>query len=222
MLEKMDKFFEARLDGYEEHMLTNIASAADFYPFTADCLPDTPGAGILDLGCGTGLELNWYFRRNPTAKVTGIDLSEGMLAALREKFPDRDMTLICGSYFDIPLGENAFDAAVSVESLHHFTQDEKIPLYAKLCRALKPGGYFILTDYFAHSDAEEQAFFRELTRLKAAQGITDNAFYHFDTPLTVAHETQALRAAGFSCVEVLNSWGATYTVKAGKNRKEHG
>lgn len=216
MLEKMDKFFEARLDGYEEHMLTNIESAAEFYPFTADCLPDTPEARILDLGCGTGLELNWYFRRNPTAKVTGIDLSQGMLAALREKFPDRDLTLICGNYFDVPFGESAFDAAVSVESLHHFSQDEKIPLYAKLCGALKSGGYFILADYFSASDEEEQASFAELAGLKAEQGITDNAFYHFDTPLTVQHETDALRAAGFSSVEVLNSWGATYTIKASK------
>ena len=214
MLEKMDKFFEARLDGYEEHMMTNIASAAEFYPFTANCLPGTPGASILDLGCGTGLELNWFFHRNGAAKVTGIDLSEGMLAALREKFPDWDLTLICGSYFDVPFGENAFDAAVSVESLHHFTREEKIPLYAKLCGALKPGGYFILTDYFSLSDEEEQAFFAELARLKAEQGIIDDAFYHFDTPLTIHHETEALRAAGFSSVEVLNNWGATYTIKA--------
>ena len=214
MLEKMDKFFEARLDGYEEHMLTNIESAAEFYPFTADCLPDAPEASILDLGCGTGLELNWYFHSNPTAKVTGIDLSRGMLAALREKFLDRNLTLTCGSYFDIPFGENAFDAAVSVESLHHFTQDEKISLYARLCKALKEGGYFILTDYFARSDEEEQALFEELARLKAEQGIIDDAFYHFDTPLTVQHETDALRAAGFSSVEVLKGWGATYTIKA--------
>ena len=214
MLEKMDKFFEDRLDGYEEHMLTNIESAAEFYLFTADCLPDTINASILDLGCGTGLELNWYFRRNGAAKVTGIDLSQGMLDALREKFPDRDLTLICGSYFDIPFEESAFDAAVSVESLHHFTQDEKISLYARLYKALKEGGYFILTDYFSASDEEEQAFFAELAHLKAEQGITDDTFYHFDTPLTAQHETDALRAAGFSSVEVLNSWGATYTIKA--------
>ncbi len=214
MLEKMDVFFEARLDGYEEHMLRNIESAAEFYPFTADCLPDTPEARILDLGCGTGLELNWYFHRNPTAKVTGIDLSQGMLDALREKFPNRDLTLICGSYFDVPFGESTFDAAVSVESLHHFTQDEKIPLYAKLCQSLKPGSYFVLTDYFARSDEEERGFFEELARLKAEQGITDDAFYHFDTPLTIQHETDVLRAAGFSSVEVLNNWGATNTIKA--------
>ena len=210
----MDAFFEARLDGYEAHMLSCIESAAEFYSFTADHLPEDPEACILDLGCGTGLELNWYFCRNGSAKVTGIDLSGRMLAALREKFPGRELALICGSYFDVSFGENAFDAAVSVESLHHFTRDEKIPLYAKLCGALKPGGYFILTDYFSLSDEEEQAAFAELTRLKAEQGITDSAFYHFDTPLTVGHETEALRAAGFFSVEVLNRWGATATIKA--------
>lgn len=88
-LEKMDAFFEARLEGYEAHMLQNIQAAETFYPFTAACLTDAPGAHILDLGCGTGLELDWYFRRNPTARVTGIDLSEGMLAQLRAKYPDK-------------------------------------------------------------------------------------------------------------------------------------
>ena len=42
MLEKMSDFFEARLDGYDEHMMTNIESANEFYPFTAKQLPKTP------------------------------------------------------------------------------------------------------------------------------------------------------------------------------------
>ena len=216
MLEKMGEFFDARLDGYEEHMLTCIASAEEFYPLTARCLPVAPGAEILDLGCGTGLELNEYFPMNPTARITGIDLAPGMLAALKEKFPDKALDLIQGSYFDVPFGENRFDAAVSVESLHHFTQAEKLPLYRKLQGALKEGGYFILTDYFSLSDEEEQAFRRELLKLKAEQGISDGEFYHFDTPLTVAHETEVLLAAGFSKVTRLGQWGATCTLKAEK------
>ena len=36
MLEKMADFFDARLEGYEEHMLECIESAREFYPFT-DC-----------------------------------------------------------------------------------------------------------------------------------------------------------------------------------------
>ena len=215
MLEKMGAFFEARLDGYDAHMMTNIQSAEEFYPFTARCLPRKPGAKVLDLGCGTGLELGEYFVLNPTAKVTGIDLSAGMLRTLGEKFPDRDMRLICGSYFDVPFGEG-FDGAVSVESLHHFTKEEKIPLYRKLRAALKEGSVFILTDYFSLSDAQEQHHRAELARLKAEQGITDDAFYHYDTPLTVEHETEALLAAGFQTVEVLQNWGQTFTIRARK------
>ena len=139
-----------------------------------------------------------------------------MLDALREKFQDKNINLICGSYFDVPFGDCCFDAAVSVESLHHFTKAAKIPLYAKLCSSLKPSGYFILTDYFSLTYAEEQAFFAELAHLKADQGILDEELYHFDTPLTVQHETEALLEAGFSAVEVLKNWGPTYTIKAKK------
>ena len=216
MLEKMSDFFEARLDGYDEHMLTNIESADEFYPFTAKQLPIVESCRILDLGCGTGLELQEYFLLNPTARVTGIDLSEGMLSALKNKFPDKDIDLICDSYFDVPFGTALYDAAVSVESLHHFTKEEKIPLYTKLHTALKDGGYFILTDYFSSSDEEEQTHRQNLTRLKAEEGITDGEFYHYDTPLTVEHETEALTQAGFSSVTVLKNWGATYTIKAVK------
>ncbi len=216
MLEKMNEFFDKRLDGYDEHMITTIESSDVFYPFTADCLPKEDSAKTLDLGCGTGLELEHYFRLNPSAKITGIDLTESMLNALENKFPEKELSLICGSYFDVPFDENTFDAAVSVESLHHFTKEEKIPLYRKLYKALKDGGYFILTDYFALTDEDEQAFRNELLRLKKEQGIDDNEFYHYDTPLTVEHETEALLKAGFSSVEVLNNWGATFTIKANK------
>lgn len=216
MLEKMNEFFNKRLDGYDEHMMTTIESSDVFYPFTADCLPKTDGAKILDLGCGTGLELEHYFRLNPSAKITGIDLTESMLNALENKFPEKELSLICGSYFDVPFDENTFNAAVSVESLHHFTKEEKIPLYTKLCKSLKDNGYFILTDYFALTDEDEQAFRKELLHLKKEQGIDDNEFYHYDTPLTVEHETDALLQAGFSSVEVLNSWGVTFIIKANK------
>ena len=216
MLEKMGAFFDARLDGYEDHQLNNINSAREFYPFTARCLPVTPSAKILDLGCGTGLELNSYFHLNPEAEVTGIDLAPGMLAELNAKFPKQKLTLILGNYFETPLGIECFDAAVSVESLHHFTLAEKIPLYQKLCAALKDGGYFILTDYFSLSAEEETIHRAELNRLKAEEGLADDEFYHYDTPLTVEHETQALLSGGFCQVEILGSWGQTYTLKATK------
>lgn len=103
MLEKMADFFEHRLEGYDKHMLTNIESAREFYPFTAGCLPMDAGAAVLDLGCGTGLELEYYFALNPSAAVTGIDLSEGILNTLKGIFPDKKITLIQECYFRVPL-----------------------------------------------------------------------------------------------------------------------
>lgn len=214
MLEKMSDFFEARVQGYDEHMRETIEGADTFYKFTASLLPKMENANILDLGCGTGLELEEYFLVNPNVSVTGIDLTEAMLNALKEKFPDKNLSLICGSYFDVPLGDEVYDAAVSVESLHHFTKEEKISLYVKLRNALIAGGYFILTDYFAETDEQEWFFRQELLRLRSEQNLPKDVFYHYDTPLTVEHEKEALLKAGFSKVEIKGHWGETYTLKA--------
>lgn len=215
-LEKMGEFFDARLDGYEEHQLTCIEGAEEFYPFTAQQLPKEAAAKILDLGCGTGLELNSYFAEGGEGEVTGIDLASGMLQALAEKFPDKKLNLICGSYFDVPLGSEVYDCAVSVESLHHFTKAEKVPLYAKIREALKPGCPFILTDYFAMSDEEEQQYRAELLQIKKDQGLAEDVFYHYDTPLTVNHEMEALQGAGFRKVEIVRNWDHTYMLRAWK------
>ena len=187
-LEKMDAFFAARCNGYDEHMYSTIEGASEFYPYTASLLPMEPDAEVLDLGCGTGLELEAYFRLNPSARVTGIDLSEQMLACLARKLSPYSLRLIRASYFEADLGTELYDAAVSVESLHHFPAESKLALYRNLFRALKAGGCFVLTDYFAASDEQEAEGFAELGALKKAQGICDDGLYHYDTPLTEAHE----------------------------------
>ena len=216
MLELMDNFFDSRIDGYEDHMLNCIDGAVEFYPFTAESLPMHSGARVLDLGCGTGLELKYYFKKNPHASVVGIDLAHGMLEKLKSDLSEYDVTTICTSYFNYQFGSGEYNAIVSVESLHHFTKEEKVPLYRKLNSALKKDGYFILTDYFSLADEEEIKHRTELEKLKAEQGIDDDELYHFDTPLTLAHEIEALKNAGFSKITVLRSWGATSTIKAEK------
>ena len=213
-LELMGEFFDKRLEGYDEHMLRDIELSEQFYPYTASLLPMTESVSVLDLGCGTGLELEEYFSLNPTAKVTGIDLAPGMLGELKRKLSAYNVTTILGSYFDVPFEAEAYDAAVSVESLHHFTKKAKTELYRKLLDALKPGGYFILTDYIIDSDEEEEAHMNELNRLRGLQGKHDGKFYHYDTPLTLQHECEALREAGFESVEVLRNFGHTRTIRA--------
>ncbi|MBR3017788.1 MAG: class I SAM-dependent methyltransferase [Clostridia bacterium] len=211
----MDDFFAARIDGYDAHMKNDIEGASGFYAYTASLLPLAAGSRVLDLGCGTGLELEEYFALNPCAIVTGIDLSEVMLNALKAKFPVKDLKLIQASYFDVPLGVGVYDAAVSVESLHHFSADMKASLYGKLHTALKERGAFVLTDYFAESEEMETEYFHNLAALKKEQGLSDEAFYHYDTPLLVGHEMDILGQAGFRDVRIMKQWGeSTFTVLA--------
>ena len=216
-LERMEDFFAARVKDYDDHMRTNIEGSLEFYAYTASLLPKEPNSKVLDLGCGTGLELEEYYKLNPYTETTGIDLSEDMLNALKAKFPGKHLTLIHGSYFDVPLGDRIYDAAVSVESLHHFSAEMKMPLYKKLYASLKDHGIFVLTDYFAESEEREKEYSEELARLKREQGLSGDNFYHYDTPLLVDREMDILRRAGFSDVRIMKKWGeSTCTVLSAK------
>ncbi len=199
-LESMDGFFSARIDGYEEHM----SPWTEYYKWLARVLPDGITT-LLDLGCGTGLELDRIFERFPYLEVTGVDLSRIMLDKLRSKHGDRRLNLVCADYFVCELGENCFDAAVSVESLHHFSSDSKAALFAKLYRALKPGGVYIECDYIAQSREIEELTFAECARRRERDGIPPEVFVHFDTPLTLQHEIAALKAGGFEQVETIGT-----------------
>jgi len=195
-LESMDAFFDARISGYEEHM----AHWQEHYRWLSELLPDGIET-LLDLGCGTGLELDEIFGRFPQLKVTGIDLSAEMLARLQRKHEGRLLTLIQADYFSHDLGENCFDAVVSMESLHHFTAQKKAKLFSKICRCLKAGGVYLECDYIATSQAIEDLTFSECERRRKRDGIPPEKYIHFDTPLTLEHEMAAMQSAGFSRVE---------------------
>ena len=130
-LEEMTAFFTSRLDLYDEHMLREVPGCRAGYARMAALLPEGT-ARLLDLGCGTGLELEPIFARFPALRVTGVDLTAAMLDRLRAKFPDRDLTLIRGSYVGMDFGRACYDAAVSFETLHHLEPEEKGALYRRV------------------------------------------------------------------------------------------
>ncbi len=195
-LEKMEDFFTARVDTYDEHMLTNVEGCKEGYLEMARLLPPNART-LLDLGCGTGLELTAIFEKCPDIRVTGIDLTQAMLDRLREKFPDKQIRLICGSYFDTDLGREAFDTAISFQTMHHFSHEEKIGLYARIHAALKPYGQYIECDYMMTEQADEDFHYAENRRIRQALGIAEDAFYHYDTPCTVENQRMLLTRAGF-------------------------
>lgn len=204
-LETMGGFFDRRVDTYEDHMRPWRA----YYRWLGELIP-AQAETLLDLGCGTGLELDEIFRLHPDIRVTGIDLAPGMLARLREKHPERKLTLTVGDYLTVPLAPCAFDVAVAFETLHHFPPETKLGLFRRIFAALRPGGMLLEGDYIAESDEMETYLFQELARRRARQHVPEGTFVHFDTPLTLAHELSLLRQAGFTA-EVLGYRGEDNT-----------
>lgn len=199
-MEKMDEFFAARVEGYDEHMLNEVGGCREAYEKMAELIPDGT-ENLLDLGCGTGLELAGIFKRFPNVSVTGIDLSKAMLEKLSEKYSDKNINLINADYFSIDLGLRCFDTAISFQTMHHFSHEMKIGLYEKIRDSLKSGGVYIECDYMAETQAEEDHWYAEIAHIRKEMNIPENEFYHFDTPCTATNQIKMFKAAGFASAE---------------------
>ena len=208
-LEEMSDFFAKRLDDYEEHMSVWEQS----YQIFAKSLP-SKCKNILDLGCGTGLELDKIWQKNPDIEVTGVDLCQSMLDKLLKKHSDKHLTIVCQDYFKYDFGYDKWDAVISFESLHHFLPERKKELYWKVYNGLKHGGAFIFGEYIACCDEEEELLRSVYLKKRKQFSIPDNSFVHFDIPLTLEHEKELLQNVGFVIEKTLD--GDATIIIAGK------
>lgn len=209
--EEMSAFFAKRLARYED---VHLGNWGELYAHIADFF-DEGLETLLDIGCGTGLELEAVYRRFPEARIMGIDLSGDMLARAREKFAGKRFQGIEADYFVHPFPAEAVDAALSFETLHHFAYEKKGKIYEKLFQALKNGGYYIECDYVACCQEEEDLCRERLARARAKSALPEDVFLHIDTPLTLEHQTELMERAGFR-VSVLHQNGGTVLFRADK------
>jgi len=200
-IEQMRDFFTTHVNGYDEHMLNKVEGCKEGYVKMAELLPKDVSE-ILDLGCGTGLELDEIFKIMPFIHVTGIDLTEAMLDKLKQKHPDKNLSLINANYFEYDFGTCKYDAAISFQTMHHFSHEDKIKLYSKIFNSLKNDGCYIECDYMVESQEEENFYYRENKRIRKEQGIPDGEFYHYDTPCTIDNQIKMLTTAGFKTAKM--------------------
>lgn len=224
--ENMAKFFDVRADGYDEHMRQAVTSFEEFYN-TAVVQPVKPTrhpVQVLDLGAGTGLELTGVFAKAPNARVTAVDLSAEMLTRLRQKYTERSgqITLVQGSYLDLPLGDAVYDYAISVMTMHHLLPEVKVGLYRKICRALRPGGVYVEGDYVVSEEKASQfltEFWVMAQELNDPQGV-NHGLYHLDIPFTVETQVQLMQQAGFNPVQVIWHRGEAAVIAAVRPKQE--
>lgn len=79
------------------------------------------GSTILDVGCGTGMQLRWLLKRG--FKPTGVDLSSGLIGKLREKLTKEGIgdkiELKQSDAENIQYPDNSFDQVTGTAILHH-------------------------------------------------------------------------------------------------------
>jgi ubiquinone/menaquinone biosynthesis C-methylase UbiE len=102
----------------------------------------------VDLGCGPGLLVIELAQRSPELHVTGMDLSDELLAqgeeyARRAGLSDR-VSFKKGDVKQIPFPDSTLDLVVSTLSLHHWS--DPVAVLDEVARVLRPGGSFLLFD----------------------------------------------------------------------------
>lgn len=206
--EEMGAFFDARAAGYDAHIRGYVydeTTFARFYSTLALPIPQTKAPiCILDLGCGTGLEIEYILRRAPNARITAIDLAAGMLALLEERYATRmdQITLIADSYLIRDLGKGTYDFVVSAMTIHHLLHNTKTELYRRIRIALKPGGKYIEGDSVTTDEWEEQ-FLAQYQEQLALVPNPGPGMYHIDVPFSLKTQEHLLREAGFREFQLL-------------------
>lgn len=169
---------------------------------------------VLDLGAGTGLFSGMILERFPNAELQLIDASAGMLDQAKERFQGRlGVRFSVADMATVDL-EGPWDLIVSALAIHHLEDAGKQELFARIARALRPGGLFVNAEQVAGPmpEAEERyvRFWHEDIR---AFGVSEEEIAHaaermaFDRCAPVAAQLAWMREAGLSDVDCsFKSW----------------
>ena len=109
---------------------------------------------VLDAGCGMGGLLRLLRERN--FEPVGLTPDQFQIDYLRDKYPDISLVHAKFEEIDIAQYTNHFDTVIHSESLQYMNLDDAIAIVQKI---LKPGGRWIVADYFRESEAVEKSGF---------------------------------------------------------------
>ena len=104
---------------------------------------------ILDIACGTGdFSLAIAGRMHPDSRVTGLDLSEGMLAVMRDKVARAGLEgrISCeqGDSEAMRFADASFDVVTIAFGIRKFAHREAA--LREILRVLKPGGRLVILE----------------------------------------------------------------------------
>lgn len=209
----------AFFEGYAQlpRSVQGLNGAPEWPAFKA-MLPDLTGKAVVDLGCGYG----WFCRAARelgASDVTGVDISEKMLARAAELTDDNRIHYQRSDLESLQLRENSLDLVYSSLALHYLPELDA--LFARVQRALKPGGSLVFSmEHPIYTCATRQGWLTDDNgerfwgvnhyqdeSQRVSNWLADGVIkYH----RTLGTTLNALIKAGLTISEV-NEWGPTQT-----------
>lgn len=124
---------------YADELLDEL-DAKPFDRWLLERLVDLADGGpVADVGCGPG-QVGFHLAA-AGADVTGFDLSPGMVAEARRRFPELRFEVADLTALPAPASGGGWSAIAAWYSLVHLAGSELKPAIALLAAALAPGGY---------------------------------------------------------------------------------
>jgi ubiquinone/menaquinone biosynthesis C-methylase UbiE len=160
---------------------------------------DLTGKSVLDIGCGAGGIDVALVATHGAAYVTGIDVEDSVLSHARTLVAAKGLTsrigLIKVAPGPLPFPPGSFDVVFSKDSIIHIP--DKMALMAEVARVLKPGGWFLASDWLIGTETISPA----MADYIAAEGLD----FGMATP---ARYGAAMVAQGFTNLRIAsrNAW----------------
>ena len=130
--EEVIAFFNRLAPGWDAELVRN----EEIIKQILDNAEISEGKSVLDVACGTGVLIPDYLKRG-VSSVTGIDISPAMAEIARKKFPQENVTILCGDVEETAF-DRQFDCVVVYNAFPHFQDGKR--LITCLASKLQPGG----------------------------------------------------------------------------------
>jgi SAM-dependent methyltransferase len=115
--------------------------------------PGTQRLRMLEVGCGTGMTLEYLASQSAGHELHGMDFSWTMLSQASHKRAGHasPFRLVQGDSFALPFRQDTFDVIYNTRFIHQFSHEDKKRIYGEMWRIAKPGGLVITEFYSRHS-----------------------------------------------------------------------
>lgn len=160
---------------------------------------DIRGTSVLDIGCGAGGIDVALVQVHGAGYVTGIDVEDSVISHARALVAAKGLTdhigLVKVAPGPLPFPPGTFDVVFSKDSIIHIP--DKHALMAEVARVLKPGGWFLASDWLIGVEVISP----QMAEYIAAEGLD----FGMATP---ARYGAAMAAQGFHEIRITsrNAW----------------